>query len=89
MSKVICEACQTEMVYSMGKQTCVGYYSPPGHNHDDNCTSRVYKCTCGKTKVLSIRRRCPNPECDWVGKATCFCHEGPKLDKWPEEESND
>jgi hypothetical protein len=95
MSKVICEVCQGEMMHTGEEETCVGYFSPPGHTHDDNCLTRVYRCACGKTKVLSLRKRCVDPKCDWVGKSTCYCHEGVKLDKWPEDseensnESND
>jgi hypothetical protein len=87
MTKLLCEKCQGEMrsANSWIRETLIGYYSPPGHNHDNNCRKREYECSCGNTKVISIRRRCPNPECDWVGKETCFCHEGPKVDEWPEE----
>lgn len=64
-------------------QTLVGYSSPAGHNHDDNCKTRVYSCENGHRRVVSLRRRCP--VCDWVGKATCGCHNPPeKVDAWPE-----
>lgn len=63
-------------------KTMVGYSSPPGHNHDDNCLLRMYVCDqCGHNHKVSKRRRCP--ACDWVGKDSCFCHKGPKLDEWP------
>jgi hypothetical protein len=62
--------------------TLVGFSSPPGHNHDDNCVKRVYSCANGHRVVLSRRRRCP--VCDWVGNAECFCHDGPKVDEWPD-----
>ena len=61
--------------------TYVAYYSPPGHNHDDNCLTRFYQCKNGHTTIVSKRRRCPI--CDWVGKETCFCHPGKKVDEWP------
>lgn len=68
-----------------GMMTCVGYFSPPGHDHDDNCITRGYVCDkCGEYQTVSILRKCPHPECDWVGKRECFCHEGPKVEEWPE-----
>ncbi len=64
--------------------TLVGYHSPEGHDHDDNCRTRYYGCEeCGVHRSISIRNRCSHPSCDWVGKATCFCHPGEKLDEWP------
>jgi hypothetical protein len=65
--------------------TCVGYMSPPGHNHDDNCVTRQYDCSCGNKVIVSKRNRCSNPDCDWVGKDECFCHEGKKVEEWPDE----
>lgn len=62
--------------------TLVGSFSPLGHNHDDNCRSRVYVCEDGHTTTLSKRNRCH--ACEWVGKAECFCHPGLKIDEWPE-----
>ena len=61
--------------------TLVGYSSPPGHNHDDNCVSREYICEDGHKVVLYKQARCPN--CDWVGKLECGCHVGPKVSAWP------
>ena len=68
--------------------TLVGFRSPPGHNHDDNCTKRLYWCANGHQFVLSIRRRCnvlqpDGTRCAWVGKQECFCHAGKKVDAWP------
>jgi hypothetical protein len=68
-----------------GLMTCVGYFSPPGHDHDDNCWKRSYVCENGHRVTLSVRRSCPAPGCNWKGKEKCFCHKGPKLDAWPEE----
>lgn len=62
-------------------ETLVGYYSPPGHDHDDNCRRRYYKCANGHGRSVSLRRTCPT--CNWKGKLTCFCHEGEKVEKWP------
>jgi rRNA maturation protein Nop10 len=63
--------------------TAVGYRSPPGHNHDDNCRTREYVCERGHRFTLSRRNRCPVPLCAWVGRAECFCHSGAKVDEWP------
>jgi len=61
------------------------YFSPPGHDHDDNCRGRIYGCEDGHRIRVCVRRTCPAPGCDWKGKTTCFCHPGEKLDRWPEE----
>lgn len=65
-------------------ETCIGYLSPPGHDHDDNCLTKVYSCPNGHWLKVSKRRRCPAVGCDWVGKDECFCHPGKKFDEWPE-----
>lgn len=62
--------------------TCVAYYSPAGHDHDDNCKRRGYKYPNGHVTYVSRQNRCP--ACDWVGKLECFCHLGQKLTEWPE-----
>jgi hypothetical protein len=64
-------------------ETTVGYGSPPGHEHDDNCIIGSATCSAGHRINFSVRRRCTNPDCDWRGKEECFCHVGKKLDKWP------
>ena len=69
-------------------RTLVGYSSPPGHDHDDNCLTRAYKCSEGHVFALSKRRRCSaikpdGTRCTWVGKEECFCHPGKKIDEWP------
>jgi hypothetical protein len=66
------------------EQTLVGYFSPPGHDHDDNCLIRHVKCKNNHWWRISLRRKCSNPNCNWKGKETCFCHQGKKLDEWPE-----
>lgn len=65
-------------------QTLMGYSSPPGHDHDDNCKKRLYFCKNDHENAISIRRRCSAPGCAWVGKERCFCHSGTKIDQWPE-----
>ena len=62
-------------------ETLVGYGSPPGHNHDDNCRKREYVCRAGHPKIISRQNRCPKG--DWEGKMTCFCHKGEKVKEWP------
>ena len=66
-------------------ETCVGYFSPPGHDHDDNCRKRQYTCPNGHKNTFSIRRKCPAEGCGWRGKEDCFCCKNPKVDCWPEE----
>jgi hypothetical protein len=82
-----CSTCGKPLDHVRGggtEMTCVGFFSPPGHDHDDNCLKRVYVCADGHRTVVSKRRRCPAPGCDWKGKETCFCHPNPKVDEWPE-----
>lgn len=66
-----------------GFKTCVGYFSPPGHDHNDNCVTRRYACSGGHRVNLSVRRKCPHPECYWAGKRECGCHRGRKCSEWP------
>jgi hypothetical protein len=63
-------------------ETCVGYFSPEGHDHNDNCMTRIAFCANGGKHVVSLRRSCP--ACTWKGKAECWCHGGAKLDAWPD-----
>ena len=79
-----CPECGSPFVQTDGVtlRTLVGFSSPPGHNHDDNCAKRLYVCAQGHQVVVSKRNRCP--ACDWVGRDYCFCHEGKKVDEWPE-----
>lgn len=81
-----CPECKEELYHSEEwgtMETCVGHFSPPGHDHNDNCLSRIYRCINGHQIKVSLRRRCPNPDCDWIGKDECFCHSGKKVDQWP------
>jgi hypothetical protein len=77
-----CPKCNNKLIPSAIAETLVGYFSPPGHNHNDNCLTRAYRCTCGYSIIISKRRTCP--VCSWKGKETCFCHPGKKVDEWPE-----
>ena len=84
MSK--CPVCAQPFISHGGSiTTLVGYMSPPGHDHDDNCLLREYRCANGHDTAISVRRRCSHPECHWVGKAVCRCHKPEtKVDAWPE-----
>lgn len=83
---MLCPECNGKLIAcSEGtSSTLLGYHSPPGHNHDDNCLKMLYWCENGHPVMVSKRRRCPNPDCDWVGKENCSCHPGKKVDDWPE-----
>lgn len=64
-------------------QTLVGYGRLPGHDHDDNCWKRTYICSNEHVIEVGKIRKCPN--CEWVGKSSCFCHYGMKVEEWPNE----
>ena len=79
-----CPICSLDTVWNgFGSETLVGFYSPSGHDHNDNCLKRGYVCANGHYIGVYLRRKCSDPACDWVGKKTCFCHEGDKVDEWP------
>lgn len=79
-----CELCGAKL-FSTGicSETLVGYSSPDGHMHDDNCLSMLYRCKNGHVKKIYKRRTCPVSGCDWKGKQTCWCHAGIKVAEWP------
>lgn len=71
------------MKYGGCRVTLVGYWSEPGHDHDDNCLTAVYDCPKGHPRQrITHRRKCPADGCDWIGKLTCFCHKGEKVGIW-------
>lgn len=77
----ICSICRSVSKINYDwMETLVGYFSPPGHNHDDNCLSATFTCENGHDEKVSVKRRCPNPECDWEGKDSCFCHPDEKIE---------
>lgn len=79
-----CSVCGEKMKPMHGMcSTLVGHVSPPGHDHDDNCKTKTYKCKNDHYEKVSKRNRCTNPDCDWVGKEECFCHQGKKVEEWP------
>jgi hypothetical protein len=62
----------------------VGHYSPPGHDHDDNCLTRSFHCVNGHLTRGSIQRSCSAPGCEWKGKVMCCGYNGgPKWTRWP------
>ena len=83
---VSCPDCGETMRHGGTSSTLVGFISPKGHNHDDNCKSRVYMCANGHKHKFSKQNTCP--VCDWKGQATCFCHDGAKVENWPDEAGN-
>ena len=79
-----CPKCGKPFVKHHGTcQTLVGYSSPPGHDHDDNCRSRMYECEDGHRTGITAQNHCHAEGCDWAGKTKCFCHHGDKLAEWP------
>ena len=80
-----CPECGEKFEYHTGTETTlVGYCSPPGHDHDDNCQGRYYVCPNGHVAKVYKRNICPADNCDWKGKLTCFCHDGDKIEEWPD-----
>jgi hypothetical protein len=80
-TKLPCGTCDEE-AEKLGSwsMTLVGSFSPPGHDHDDNCVQCAFQCKNGHKMEVSLRRYCPAEECDWKGRTKCFCHEGEKLE---------
>lgn len=78
MKRAICPECKSDEVQTNGSfQTCVGFLSPPGHDHNNNCNITEFSCRdCDYAWKHAKRRRCPHPDCDFVTKETCFCFEG-------------
>lgn len=63
--------------------TLVGYISPLGHDHDDNCNTMCYMCDNGHKIGVSKINKCP--VCVWVGKRECGCHTiKEKFPEWPD-----
>lgn len=81
-----CPTCGEETRHTGTSETLVGYYSEDGHDHDDNCQKRFYRCVNGHSWHESIVRRCSDPTCGWRGKTSCFCHVEPKVEAWSDPE---
>ena len=68
---MICEECGDVATWTGEEsRTLVGYGNSPGHNHDDNCRVRPYRCPRGHIQRFSIIPKC---ECGWRGRESCFC----------------
>ena len=78
-----CDVCGEKAVSNYQTTTLLGFISPAGHNHDDNCVNRVYICQNGHKANISKQNSCPVKDCDWVGIDECFCHKGKKVKEWP------
>ena len=75
----ICPDCYGEFHDLGGMTTLVGYcqMNPEkyiGHYHDDNCTSRTFRCEC---KELRFNPRNECAMCDWTGRDFCNIGHGP------------
>ena len=75
-----CPVCGGEIstVSSSCWVTAVGYSSPQGHHHDDNCRKHEAGCAQGHRFVLAARNSCgvrmpDGSACTWKGKERCFC----------------
>jgi hypothetical protein len=64
-----CPVCKTPTKSRGYTTTCLAYYSPKGHNHDDNCRKFDFKCPKGHMFRVRVQNACP--DCEWVGKADC------------------
>lgn len=80
-----CPECEAPSVRVDTEATLVGFSSPYGHDHDDNCLFASIFCANGHVTRATPQRKCPAPGCDWIGKLTCFCHEGEKVGIWMNE----
>lgn len=78
-----CKLCGKKLKYDgQGESTTLlGYNSEcyeNGHNHNDNCITRVYICSNDHSEKLSVINKCP--VCSWTGKKECFCSR--KVEEW-------
>jgi hypothetical protein len=66
-----CPVCEQPFVsHEPTEQTCKGYLSPPGHDHDDNRVVRCYRCGAGHVTSVALRRRCGALGCAWRNRGT-------------------
>ena len=85
-----CPECGKEPIGHRGvMQTLVGYMPFKDehgitHDHNENCLKMYLTCANHHEWVVSEIRTCDVEECDWVGKDTCFCHSGKKIEKFPD-----
>jgi hypothetical protein len=65
-----CPVCGEVCTSQQWGRTLVGYFSPAGHDHDDNCRDFIFE-HCGKRFGVRPRNTCPTTGCDWKGKDSC------------------
>ena len=54
-----CECGKPFVTMREGSSTLVGYISPPGHDHDDNCKTNHFECEDGHNTNITIQNQCP------------------------------
>ena len=78
--------CNKKMKLIVETRTLVGFFSPEGHNHDDNCIVRKFVCfDCKESYKESRVNVCSAEGCNWSGKKACECHGGMKIKKWSDD----
>jgi hypothetical protein len=66
-----CPVCGVVCESDQYRTTLVGYKSPPGHNHDDNCRTFFFACPSGHRFSVRPQNRCPTKDCAWLGEIEC------------------
>ena len=66
---VDCPQCGVRCETNRMSITYVGYISPAGHDHDDNCRVFYFKCSNGHEFNIRVRNTCP--VCNWKGDKVC------------------
>lgn len=74
LKKCALRDCNGEVKFHTESMTSVGYSSPLGHNHDDNCRKAYYSCSNGHKWTERWQNICNVKDCEWKGKLECFCH---------------
>src|ERR1700679_2901348 len=69
----VCPKCNGKLTYKGSSSTLVGYSSPTGHDHDDNCRTHEYLCDNGHHVAEKKQKVCSFPGCNGKGKPECFC----------------
>lgn len=69
-----CPICDENCISKNYTMTLVGYFSPPGHDHDDNCRKFYFNCKNNHSFSVRVRNICSVVGCDWKGKESCECH---------------
>jgi hypothetical protein len=70
--------------YCYLSETTVGFFSPPGHDHNDNCLSALFLCVRGHSTRIAKVRTCPVEGCDWRGRTTCSACRATFVDEVPD-----